>query len=59
MEISGLGTAIMEEAKGYETLIMCYHYCHGYCFSLLGMQGQEEQYELLCKLAVSCLDLKY
>lgn len=33
MEISGLETAIMKEAEGYETLIMCFRYCHGYFYS--------------------------
>lgn len=32
MEISGFETAIMEEAEGYETLIMLCHYCHGYSY---------------------------
>lgn len=54
MEISGLETAIMEGAKGYETLIMCYHYCHGYCYSWLSMQGWEEKYEILCNLIAVC-----
>jgi len=48
MEISGWETAIMEEAKGYETLIMCYHYCLGYCYSRLSMQGWKEGYLILC-----------
>lgn len=39
-------TAIMEEAKGYEALIMWYHYCLGYCYSLLSMQGWKEGYEV-------------
>lgn len=43
MEISGWKNAIIQEAKGYETLIMCYHYCHGYCYSWLSMQGWEEK----------------
>lgn len=47
IEISGLETAIMEEAKGYKTLIMCYHYCHGYCYSWLSMQGCKEKYDIL------------
>lgn len=54
MEISGLETAIMEEAKGYETLIMCYHYCHCYCYSWLGMQGWKEEYKMLCNPVAVC-----
>ena len=54
MEISGLETAIMEEAKGYETLIMCYHYCHGYRYSWLNMQGWKEEYKLLCNPEAAC-----
>ena len=53
MEISGLETAIMGEAKGYETLIMCYHYCHGYCYSWLSMQGKED-YKILCNPGATC-----
>lgn len=30
MKISGLETAIIEEAKGCENLIMCYRYCQSY-----------------------------
>lgn len=47
-------SAIMEEAKGYETLIMCYHYCHGYCYSRLSMQGWKEEFEILCNLMATC-----
>lgn len=54
MEISGLETAIMEEAKGYETLIMCYHYCHGYCCSWLSMQGWKEECKILCNPVGAC-----
>lgn len=39
MKISGTKTEIMEETKGYETLIMYYHYCHGYSGSGLSMRG--------------------
>lgn len=47
-------SAIMEKAKGYETLIMCYHYCHGYCYSRLSMQGWKEEFEILCNLMAVC-----
>lgn len=41
-------TAIMEEAKGYESLIICYHYCLGYFYSRLNMLGWKEGHEILC-----------
>lgn len=44
----------MEEAKGYETLIICYHYCHGYCYSWLSMQGRGEEYEILRNSEAAC-----